>query len=265
MYPYRPYSEVNDFYDSIQAIHDNFDSNENFGKHVQESHHKNITKSCSYNNLMGMQYEDAFKKSFSSSSFQDSDYELQNYFGKSSLSYKLEDHSTKASLSSITSFNSPSSVTSVTKATKTSKGGKNRKGSGGKKKKNAEQDYRKKYKTEFCKYWAEKGFCEFGDQCAFAHGNQEVRQKQHVSSNYKTKKCNQFHETGFCPYGVRCQFVHCLRKDCHLNPILEKLTYAEAMENPELWLTEDPDCVCTQKRSRPRLPSFQQLSNCDVC
>jgi len=42
----------------------------------------------------------------------------------------------------------------VAKAAKVTKGGKNKsKGSGGKKKKNAEQDYRKKYKTEVKKYY----------------------------------------------------------------------------------------------------------------
>lgn len=104
--------------------------------------------------------------------------------------------------------------------------GNKNKGAKNQQKKSTDQtDYRKKYKTEVvnilhpkvlfyskpCKYWTEKGYCEYGDQCAFAHGNNEIRQKPNISSNYKTKKCNQFHETGYCPYGVRCQFIHCLR------------------------------------------------------
>lgn len=59
-----------------------------------------------------------------------------------------------------------------------------------------------------CKNWERKGCCEYGNDCAFAHGGQELRQKTHVTSQYKTKKCRGYHENGFCPYGSRCQFVH---------------------------------------------------------
>jgi len=76
---------------------------------------------------------------------------MQPYYAASPYNYKLEDHSTMASLSSMNSFNSPSSVQSVTKSTKSGiqlKTCKVRtKGSGGKKRNN-DQDYRKKYKTE---------------------------------------------------------------------------------------------------------------------
>lgn len=70
-----------------------------------------------------------------------------------------------------------------------------------------EQDFRVKYKTEVCRNW-EAGFCEFGERCAFAHGYQELRQKQYLANNYKTKPCKQFFELGYCMYGTRCQFKH---------------------------------------------------------
>lgn len=70
-----------------------------------------------------------------------------------------------------------------------------------------EQDFRVKYKTEVCRNW-EAGFCEFGERCAFAHGYQELRQKQFLTNNYKTKPCKQFFELGYCMYGSRCQFKH---------------------------------------------------------
>ena len=70
-----------------------------------------------------------------------------------------------------------------------------------------ETDFRVKYKTEICRNW-ELGSCEFGDNCAFAHGYEELRNKLNMGSNYKTKKCKQFHELGYCIYGNRCQFKH---------------------------------------------------------
>jgi len=50
--------------------------------------------------------------------------------------------------------------------------------------------------------------CKYGDNCAFAHGSYEMRQKIVSTSYYKTKKCKQFFEFGYCPYGSRCQFLH---------------------------------------------------------
>jgi hypothetical protein len=68
-------------------------------------------------------------------------------------------------------------------------------------------DFRVKYKTELCRNW-ELGTCEFGENCAFAHGQDELRNKTNMGSKYKTKKCKQFHEQGYCIYGNRCQFKH---------------------------------------------------------
>jgi Zinc finger C-x8-C-x5-C-x3-H type (and similar) len=71
----------------------------------------------------------------------------------------------------------------------------------------SEVGIRKKYKTEMCRNW-ELGNCEFGETCAFAHGDQELRLKPNLGYNYKTKKCKQFYELGYCIYGNRCQFKH---------------------------------------------------------
>ena len=59
-----------------------------------------------------------------------------------------------------------------------------------------------------CKNWEKNHYCEFGDRCAFAHGEHELRQKNFVAPQYKTKKCRSFFDNGFCPYGSRCQFIH---------------------------------------------------------
>ena len=68
-------------------------------------------------------------------------------------------------------------------------------------------DFKTKWKTEKCHYWEMYGECKFGDHCAFAHGDNELKQKTN-STNYKTKPCKQFFEEGYCNYGIRCQFSH---------------------------------------------------------
>jgi len=74
--------------------------------------------------------------------------------------------------------------------------------------KSTDISFKQKFKTEQCKYWELNKICKYGDNCAFAHGNTEMRQKVVPTSNYKTKKCRQFFENGYCPYGARCQFLH---------------------------------------------------------
>jgi hypothetical protein len=131
-----------------------------------------------------------------------------------------------------------------------------------KKKQAVEADFRMKYKTEVCKYWAAYGVCEFGDQCAFAHGKQDLREKVHTSNNYKTKKCVQYHENLYCPYGSRCQFLHSSRmnKNGEKPPEEGPFSYVREMEAPELWFSHKPDCVCCMKRVRPRLPIFKTIT-----
>ena len=71
-----------------------------------------------------------------------------------------------------------------------------------------EDAYQKNYKTEICKNFEFKGFCHFGDTCCFAHGENELREKNNFNCFYKTKFCKQFFEHDFCPYGYRCQYLH---------------------------------------------------------
>jgi butyrate response factor 1 len=70
------------------------------------------------------------------------------------------------------------------------------------------ESFRTKYKTEMCKYWELNGDCMFKENCAFAHGPQELNNKAAIPKNYKTKLCKRFHEELYCPYGPRCQFKH---------------------------------------------------------
>ena len=43
-------------------------------------------------------------------------------------------------------------------------------------------EYKKKEKTEMCKFWARSSSCPFGDECAFAHGEDELQKKTHVAA-----------------------------------------------------------------------------------
>ena len=74
--------------------------------------------------------------------------------------------------------------------------------------KSTDISFKAKFKTEKCKLWDFNKNCKYGDNCAFAHGSNEMRQKTVSTSFYKTKKCKQFFEFGYCPYGSRCQFMH---------------------------------------------------------
>ena len=91
-------------------------------------------------------------------------------------------------------------------------------------------DFKKKYKTELCKYFEINGFCKYGDNCAYAHGKENLRLKVTNTSAYRTKKCVQFFENGYCPYGARCQFAHQLESNIINNPYDKKMTYTKIME-----------------------------------
>jgi len=127
------------------------------------------------------------------------------------------------------------------------------------KRKGNETDFKVKYKTEPCKYWENKQSCPFGDQCAFAHGTVEMRDKIHISTNYKTKKCVQYHDHLYCPYGKRCQFLHNLRSLPTTQPS-GPISFQKHIENPELLIINETDCMCLSRQLRPRLPIFQDIT-----
>jgi len=69
------------------------------------------------------------------------------------------------------------------------------------------ENFRLNYKTELCRNWESTGECEFGKECAYAHGKDELmRRPAHQHKNYKTKMCKNFHEStpGKCSYGDKC-------------------------------------------------------------
>lgn len=86
------------------------------------------------------------------------------------------------------------------------------------------------FKTIICKNYIETGWCQFGDQCRYAHGKKDLRSKPDkfvIDTNelsdemkakmkakaqstpgYKSKLCQTFEETGHCQYGDICIFAH---------------------------------------------------------
>lgn len=95
------------------------------------------------------------------------------------------------------------------------------------------------YKTQLCRHYEQKGFCNLGEKCNFAHGKEELResaggsapapvassynygyqQKPYqppsfsqvdpsTSKYYKTVLCRNFQQTGQCSFGPNCKFAH---------------------------------------------------------
>lgn len=55
-----------------------------------------------------------------------------------------------------------------------------------------EPEYKKKEKTELCKFWARGNICPFEDDCAFAHGDDELQKKTHVAKQYRMTLCKSY-------------------------------------------------------------------------
>jgi butyrate response factor len=67
------------------------------------------------------------------------------------------------------------------------------------------------YKTQLCNTFEEFGECKYCDNCQYAHGKHELREKPEIvrPSAYKTVRCkNYWSENSICPYGEKCEFVH---------------------------------------------------------
>eukprot|EP00047_Mylnosiga_fluctuans_P002299 m.223981 g.223981 ORF g.223981 m.223981 type:complete len:243 (+) comp11014_c0_seq1:154-882(+) len=72
-----------------------------------------------------------------------------------------------------------------------------------------------KYKTKLCRNFTQKGHCNFGSTCMFAHGDHDLQSPYGIPqpgrsdpTKYKTKLCKHFTSTGQCPFGERCGFAH---------------------------------------------------------
>ena len=117
-------------------------------------------------------------------------------------------------------------------------------------------DFKIKYKTELCKFYQINGHCKFGDNCAYAHGIENLRSKVTNSIAYRTRKCNQFYEKGYCPYGSRCQFQHQLKSNIINNPYDRKMSYKKILET--ISKLENIDNI-KKLIEKPRLQIFKEI------
>ena len=118
------------------------------------------------------------------------------------------------------------------------------------------KDFKIKYKTELCKFYEINGQCKYGDNCAYAHGKENLRSKVTNTTAYRTKKCSQFFETGYCPYGSRCQFAHQLKTNIINNPYDKEMSYTKILEI--ISKSENVDNI-KKLVDKPRLPVFEEI------
>ena len=118
-------------------------------------------------------------------------------------------------------------------------------------------NFKTKWKTEMCRYWEIYGQCKYGNNCAFAHGDSELK-KRKLSFNYKTKPCKQFFELGYCSYGIRCQFSH--KKEDSM-PDNNKISYLKILKE---FLSDENTNISHELIKRPRLKTFENITNCSL-
>jgi hypothetical protein len=67
------------------------------------------------------------------------------------------------------------------------------------------------YKTQLCDTYEEFGRCNYGINCQYAHGRNELKKKPIIKqpTAFKTVRCKNYWSKKFtCPYGDKCKFVH---------------------------------------------------------
>lgn len=130
-------------------------------------------------------------------------------------------------------------------------------------------NFRTKWKTEICRNWELYGQCKFGDKCAFAHGESELK-KRKMTFNYKTKPCKQFFELGYCSYGIRCQFSHkqedYIQQKNKINNLDEKkdsnnISYLKIIKE---FLSDEKNNISHELVKRPRLMTFENITRCSL-
>ena len=126
-------------------------------------------------------------------------------------------------------------------------------------KKEEYNNFKVKWKTEICRYWEMYGECKFGENCAFAHGDSELKQRK-LTFNYKTKPCKQFFEIGYCSYGSRCQFSH--KKESQTGKSDEgkekdNVSYLKVLQE----LSSDNNNISHELLERPRLNAFESIAH----
>ena len=115
-------------------------------------------------------------------------------------------------------------------------------------------NFKEKWKTEICRYWEMYGQCKFGDNCAFAHGDSELKERK-MTFNYKTKPCKQFFEIGYCSYGSRCQFSH-KEENNKKRDKNNEISYLKIIKE---FLSSEKE-ISHELVKRPRLMTFEKIT-----
>jgi hypothetical protein len=125
-----------------------------------------------------------------------------------------------------------------------------------------------KYKTELCKTYNEDEFCVYGNKCRFAHGKEELFQKENTHPKYKIKQCVYFFQKSYCTYGSRCHFKH---NETRLNQIyrsyysyllnLIELNIEEKLTPPiEMTFFDESDNIPINISNRPISPNTNSIT-----
>lgn len=115
-----------------------------------------------------------------------------------------------------------------------------------------------KYKTEMCKNWEKSGSCPYNNKCRFAHGREELMNKEiEANPNYRARDCLSFFKYGYCNYGRRCCFKHEERRINDDSIALESLVLLKLrnpIEKKRLSIFEDisEEINCTRKKGTVR-------------
>ena len=62
-------------------------------------------------------------------------------------------------------------------------------------------------RTQICFNWKYKGFCEYGEDCKFAHGDKHLKPRIRIQ-NYKSKPCADLFKPSGCPFKTKCSYTH---------------------------------------------------------
>lgn len=128
--------------------------------------------------------------------------------------------------------------------------------------------WKKKVKTELCRFWLRGLQCEnqMKEQgCGFAHGQEELQKKNHLSRQYLTSVCKNFLEhPSKCTYGARCIFQHPTKdvrvRQSYNDMILDNQRYT-AMRLFQEIEGADVFYINTYAATTPRLGAFKAICN----
>lgn len=131
-----------------------------------------------------------------------------------------------------------------------------------------ENGWKRKVKTELCKFWLSGLECENQHKeqgCGFAHGQDELQKKKGLSNKYMTSVCKNFLDhPSKCTYGQRCIFQH------PTHDIRQRQNYTDMIRDNSRYTAmrlfqeiEGADCIYinTYAATTPRLPVFRSICN----